>query len=88
MFAGERSAMRPMPPSQKIRAGVPVAERRTSARLSRNALFVLATASTHNVHFDDLALVARAVEMVVEASTSDVRFRFPLSSRRSSPSLR
>ena len=39
------------------------------SRLSRNALFVLATTSTHNIHFDDPTLVARAVEMVVEAST-------------------
>lgn len=38
-------------------------------RLSRNALFVLASASAHNIHFDDPALVARAIELVVEAAS-------------------
>jgi pimeloyl-ACP methyl ester carboxylesterase len=35
------------------------------SRLSRNALFVLAPTSTHNIHFDEPALVARAIELVV-----------------------
>jgi hypothetical protein len=38
------------------------------SRLSRNAIFVLASGSTHNIHFDDPALVARAVELVVDAA--------------------
>jgi pimeloyl-ACP methyl ester carboxylesterase len=39
------------------------------SRLSRNALFVLDPTSTHNIHFDDPALVARAIEMVAEAAS-------------------
>jgi pimeloyl-ACP methyl ester carboxylesterase len=38
------------------------------SRLSQNSLFVLDPASTHNIHFDDPELVARAVELVVEAA--------------------
>lgn len=40
------------------------------SRLSRNALFVLAQNSTHNIHFDDPGLVARAIELVVQTAAS------------------
>jgi len=40
------------------------------SRLSQNALFALAPTSTHNIHFDDPGLVARAIEMVVEATST------------------
>jgi pimeloyl-ACP methyl ester carboxylesterase len=39
------------------------------SRLSRNALFALAPTSTHNIHFDDPALVARAIGLVVDAAS-------------------
>ena len=40
------------------------------SRLSRNALFVLAPTSTHNIHVDDPALVARAIQLDVEAAST------------------
>ncbi len=40
------------------------------SRLSRNSLFVLDAASTHNIQFDDPELVARAVELVVDAAAN------------------
>jgi pimeloyl-ACP methyl ester carboxylesterase len=48
------------------------------ARLSRNSLFVLATGSTHNVHLDDPALVARAIEVVVDAVAAGGALPTPL----------
>ena len=58
------------------------------SRLSRNALFVLDPTSTHNIHFDDPELVARAVELVVAAATTGAALPAPLTSPRSSPSPR
>ena len=49
------------------------------SRLSRNALFVLAPTSTHSIHFDDPALVARAIEVAVDAATNKAALRGPLS---------
>ena len=49
-------------------------------RLSRNSLFVLAPTSTHNVHLDDPALVARAIELVVEAASRGAMLPARLSS--------
>jgi len=39
------------------------------SRLSRNALFVLDPTSGHDIQTDDAPLVARAIEMVVEAAS-------------------
>ena len=38
-------------------------------QLSRNSRFVLSPGSTHNVHLDDPALVARAIELMVDAAS-------------------
>ena len=40
------------------------------SRLSRNALFVLDPTSGHDIHIEDAGLVARAIEMVVEAAAT------------------
>jgi pimeloyl-ACP methyl ester carboxylesterase len=48
------------------------------SRLSRNALFVVDPTSGHDIHIEDAALVARAIEMVLEAATTAMTLPAPL----------
>jgi pimeloyl-ACP methyl ester carboxylesterase len=49
------------------------------SRLSRNSMFVLDPSSTHNIQIDDAPLVARAIEVVLEAVAkgSSLALRLP-----------
>jgi pimeloyl-ACP methyl ester carboxylesterase len=48
------------------------------SRLSRNSRFVLDPSSTHNIQIDDAPLVARAIEVVLEAVAKGTSLATPL----------